>query len=429
MNYNPMQYSLARAENIRQTTQGIGGAVIDFGKQLSAIAKKKDVVKRIDTAYKSALTSFIESATQNGMSSEKAAIEARKRIIKPFSDLEPEAQMKMLVDSSLKADAFLDKIAEENKTKQQTQQKSEAAQKATEPSRSYGPEQPVDLGRGPGSMITEQDVTSEKQAPQYQEQALSRYGEMAAGGEALPQSTKELQNQPAISALPKTPEPQKPMSEYEKASLKLREDANNISRIRANKGDSAEFDKNLRYAQDRQDDVAADQLRYSERLAKLRQAKVKLKAGKKLDDKLLQFMSEEGMNAVSPDVGELDGAISQYQDLLDQVEDVKVQTDETVKELIETKSLARALKKGREKKAEVIREREQENENVVTAAKNWIKGQSPSLFYSNVGPTAGIQKIINELPSENFKSVIQTKVEEARKMNVSDEAIYRRLLQ
>jgi hypothetical protein len=213
--------------------------------------------------------------------------------------------------------------------------------------------------------------------------------------------------------------------------LNLKRASNEIARMKAAKGDTDNIDKNLRWAQDRQDDIESYKMKYSEKLAKLRQAKVKINAGKKLNEEMLQFLTDEGINVAqitrpNADMAELTKAIDNYYNLMSDVDKLEAEADETVKGLVETGNLSKAISKGRKKKEEITTRQTEEKGALLSNAMQWIKTQSPSLFYST-DPEMGIQKIINELPA-NLSSVVKESIDTARNRGVSDEAIYNRLL-
>jgi hypothetical protein len=108
------------------------------------------------------------------------------------------------------------------------------------------------------------------------------------------------------------------------------------------------------------------------------------------------------------------------------VDKLEAEADETVKGLVETGNLSKAISKGRKKKEEITTRQTEEKGALLSNAMQWIKTQSPSLFYST-DPEMGIQKIINELPT-NLNSVVKESIDTARNRGVSDDAIYNRLL-
>lgn len=141
-----------------------------------------------------------------------------------------DASLKLMSDNDSKFEAWLNnQVSEKNK-----KEGASAAEIATKGGRQYGPE--VDTGRG----FTEQTLQREAPPAQYQEQAMARYGEMAARGEAPIQTTKELEQQPSIAAMQKTPPEQiaDPLFDLKRRNLELK-NATEMAREAALKAQAA----------------------------------------------------------------------------------------------------------------------------------------------------------------------------------------------
>lgn len=270
-------------------------------------------------------------------------------------------------------------------------------------------EQPV-----PSEPITEQAITQEPAATTRQ-QAYARYGEEMAAERAPIRTEKELTQQPAIAALPET---EKPLTEYQKMMLKLKEDANKIARVRAARGSSDDYNKNLRWAQDRQDEIAADELKYTEKVTKLRQAKVKMMAGQKLSSIQAQIIAEEGFDPVTVSTDEISSAIEKYSSLLNEVEVNKESADTLLKELAENKNLSKAITAGRETREKGIK-------NIpVNEAMKFIRENVSGKISTTNGST---RQLIDMLP-DNLKGTISTKVNNLKAKGVPDNNILKMLL-
>ena len=430
MPYDPYQFSVARANVIGGMTSGIEKAVVDTASKIAEISKQKGINEKINGLYKETVNRFVTEMKEAdpSISDEKARITAMRKLPSPMEGISSEDNLKNLLAASLSADKYIEELQKTKKSELKTRQAATAAQSAVTGGREYGMPKQIEA---PGGEFEEQNITETAPPARYQEEAMSTYGQMAAEEKVPVQTTSELKEQPAIAALPKRPEPEKPMTEYQKEMLNLKRASNEIARMKAAKGDTDNIDKNLRWAQDRQDDIESYKMKYSEKLAKLRQAKVKINAGKKLNEEMLQFLTDEGINVAqitrpNADMAELTKAIDNYYNLMSNVDKLEAEADETVKGLVETGNLSKAISKGRKKKEEITTRQTEEKGALLSNAMQWIKTQSPSLFYST-DPEMGIQKIINELPV-NLSSVVKESIDTARNRGVSDEAIYNRLL-
>lgn len=416
MAYSPSQTAMARANIFGQAAGNIQNLVINASQNIGKIIKDKNINKRIDAAYQNAANNFVQQAKNVGIDETSAKIKSQYFFRKlSIEGLDTETRVKNLLASGMRAEEYLSRMQSQAEQQRLTQQKATSAQAAVSGGREYGT--PSQIG-APGGTFTEQNITETAPPAQYQEEAIGTYGQMQAEGRAPVQPAKELREQAPIAALPKRPEPPKPMTEYQKAMLKLKKDANDISRMKASKGDTEQLDKNLKWAQDRQDDVAANEMKYNEKLTKLRQAKVKINAGKKLNDEAIDFLTGEGIDATNltgplADMRQLDDAISGYQDLLTTVEDLKSSADETVKALVETRSLSKAISKGREKQGQ---SKEQQKE----AAYRYIKNNATPTLYTSV------DVFLNAIP-RNLRTSVEDEIEEAKSMGASDQEILQAL--
>lgn len=415
MAYDPLNYGLARARIIGNTVGTIGSSIVDAANSIDKIVKQKNANEKVNEVYAKSLSSFADELMKVNPNIDKstATITAMKIYKKPVDELGPEANLKQLVASDVPAQSYLDKMKDQYKEQQKQeglQKTAEAAQQVATGRYYNRPETiqtqvPTTMGGTPEQgTITEQTVTKEEAPATTRQQAYGRYGQMMAEGQAPLRTQKELEQSPAIAALP---EEEKGMTAYQEEMLKLRRDANDIARRRAAKGASEDYNKNLRWSQDRQDDLKADELKYSEKVSKLRSARIKLKAGKTLSPDLESLLAEEGIDPVNPEITKLDESISNYNDLIDQVKLNIDGADALVEELTKSKNLSKAITAGRKKltqrRTDVQQQEQQDLENARTIMQT---------KYKDLLLHGSMDDIIKALP-ENLQSSVQKKVQEA----------------
>ena len=408
VNYNPMQYSLARAQVVDQGIRGTASAVMNFTQNIGKVLKQKDINERLNTAYKTAVEGFVNSAVESDpeMTREKASIAAARFFSKPTPDLDAETNIKLLLDASTRAETQLEKI----KAGAVGRQKTKGAQAAVEPQRRYG------LERDTGQGFTEADVIDERPAPQYQEEAIGRYGESAATGGVPAQTAQELRDQPSIAALPKTPEP---LTAYQKWQMRFKEDQAQRESIakRQAKGDmsSKELDKNLRYVMTKETDYLAGAKSNTEKASKLKSAIIKLKTQMEnnkpplLDASIESDLRSSGYDG-GTDLNSLErGFAAANKMVMDSKAEAK-RFGKMAQELSKGSSLPEAYQAG----------------GTPEQARDEVAGYAEALQFiqTKLAPTLSgvhgtVNQILNQLP-ETLRPVIQEKVEQAKARGYSD---------
>jgi hypothetical protein len=316
-------------------------------------------------------------------------------------------------------------IKAEKEKRDKTRGAAAAQQVATQPTRVS--DSAADLSIGPPEQIA-------KPAPQYQEDALAAYGDLSASGGAPVQETKDLLQQPGIAALPKRPEPDKPLTEYQKWEMKFKEDEVKAKKIedahKTNASDAKDRDANVKWALTTETDYLAGSKTALEKASRLKQAIIKLKAGKVLD--------------INDTAGLTDGPtdLETLQQEYENANDMVARSKEAARKF---GAIAKAVAKG----SSIADASGQYDTAATNSAVSVVKDQAtqaantPPVFNSTPGvlkspvvaamEAAGkkydtsLQMILNRLPSET-RLIIERKVDEARAQGLSDQDIATRLL-
>lgn len=326
-----------------------------------------------------------------------------------------DSSLKMMSDNDTKYAAWLDKQVLD-KTKKEA---SGATQKAVGPGKQYGPE--VETGKG----FTEQDITS-LAPPKTQEEAMGRYGEMASRGEAPIQTTKELQQQPSIAALPKAQKPQKvdPLLDLKKRNLELK---NATEEARAKALRAASQQKTDKPATEGIDDAIKDvmdmrftldrSIRDDMKLISALNTAIKKQEENQWDIQAAQSLSDAGWTGPTDDIQVLkDGLLETRKE--------QARKKNELGELKKTEGLL--IKQGA---GPIAKSRKTASENMLEEATNFIQTNiAPKMS----GMHGSVRQIISQLPPK-YQGPIQEKISDlknqaaARNMMLTDDDIVRML--
>jgi len=402
--YSPYQYSLARAQVAGNAVQGVGSALVDFGTKMSSILQQKDLNKKIAVAYNEAVNSFAARSMEidPSMPREKAVLGAMRFIKKPMDEFGAEANIKLLLDASVRAETYLDGLKTKLDTEQKSKKNAAAAEAAVQLQREYGPEQ--NTGQG----FTEQDLISERSAPQYQEDAMANYGKAAAAGQAPVQTTDQLRQQPSVAALPKRPELDKD-AWYKKARLALDKLKLDADKRKTAKGDEEEINKNIRWASDNAIDLGIQAKKDQNIIAKLKQAALKLGESGILPMNIQQDLSSLGVETEGLSLDEIKDNISKYEDLVEESKTRVTEMEEIKKGLRQGKSLRRALPSKPETEQITATD-------TYTKAIQHIQDKIAPIMSTMNGST---RQLLLQLPEE-YRPVVQEKIRQAKAAGYSD---------
>jgi hypothetical protein len=410
-NYDPMSSSLARANVVGRTTENIGNYIVNFASQIAEISKQRGIESKIEMAHKESVNRFVTELTEAdpSISKEKAMITAMRRLPGPIKGISNEDNLKSLLSASVNADKYIEEFKKTATAKADQQKAATAAQSVTQPQRSYGLER--DTGRG----FTEQNITKEIPAPQYQEQAIGAYGDLSARGEAPIQTAEQLQQQPSIAALPKTPEQEKPLTAYQKWEMKFKEDEAKRKSIedkhKEGKGDAKDRDDNVKWAAGKETDYLAGAKSGTEKASKLKQAIIKLKT-----------QMEKGQPPIleMDDVSELRGmgfdGKTDLESLSEELDSVNKIINSSKAEAKKFGAIAKSVAKGGSVSESYAKFRSDQINIALDAIKR------------NVAPgySGGTEQLLSWLPEE-LKQPIREKIAEAKNRGLTEAEIVRGL--
>jgi hypothetical protein len=241
------------------------------------------------------------------------------------------------------------------------------------------------------STLSRQDITRrERDKPLTQQQ----YAAEALQQPVVP--TNEL-----VGKLPSE------MSEYEKEKLKV--DRMKALRPRAGKDP---ISTEIREETKRYDKIRSEILKYTEKINRLRQARVRLESGKSLDEKMIQALSGVVDNPQNPNIEEINNEIDKLQIYTEGLKETQKEAKSRMTELGKGKSLAQVVTGENEKKQVIVNE-----------ARDYItKNIKP--ISSKVTTT---DKILEYLPSI-YRKAMRERIVELKGRGVRDERIADMLL-
>lgn len=199
----------------------------------------------------------------------------------------------------------------------------------------------------------------------------------------------------------------KEMTEAEREKLK-------IAKMRAQRprAGTDQTSKDIREETKRYDKISSEILRYTEKVNRLRQARVRLESGKGIDEKTILALTGVVTNPENPDINEINSEIDKLQMYTEGLKESQQEARDRITQLGKGKSLAKVVTGEAEKRKAII---SQGFEHI----QNKIKPVT-----SQFTTTA---QIINMLPAM-FKKPMQEKVSEMRGRGMSDKEIADRLL-
>jgi hypothetical protein len=284
-------------------------------------------------------------------------------------------------------------------------------------SRQYSPEKTVTSN---GQEFTEQNITEQSQPPaKYQEEAISRYGTLAAQGQAPILPKKELLEQPSIAALPVTPKKPEddPLFNLKKQNYELRnktemarEAAFRASAARQNKNDQVkegeQVDKAIKTVVDQRFSLDRS-IRDDSKLIGTLNTAIKKMENNTWNSSDMQSLYDVGISGnISSPAALKDLLITTQKEQLQKKADL-AELKRTEKNLIKNSSTP------------LTKSMSQTKQDVDTEAINYLQ--------TNVAPTistmtGSVSQVIDKMPQE-YKSTIQAKVNELKQAAASQNII------
>jgi len=199
----------------------------------------------------------------------------------------------------------------------------------------------------------------------------------------------------------------KEMTEEEKEKLKIAK----MRALRPTAG-TDQTSKDIREETKRDDRLSSEILKYTEKMARLRKARVQLAAGKKLDEKLKQALTGVVSNVENPDIREIDSEIDKIDTYTEGLKESRQEARDRITQLGKGKSLAKVVTQEAEKEKAILKEG-------FNHIQNKIKPVS-----SHFTTTA---QILNMLPAM-YRKAMKGKIDEMRGRGVEDKKIADMLL-
>lgn len=197
------------------------------------------------------------------------------------------------------------------------------------------------------------------------------------------------------------------MTEAERERLKIAKMA--AQRPRAGTDQTS---KDIREETKRDDRLSSEILRYTEKMARLRKARVQLAAGKTLDEKLRQALTGIVSNIENPDIREIDSEIDKIGIYTEGLKESRQQARDRITQLGKGKSISKVVTGEAEKKQKLAKE-----------AHDYIKKNIAQV--SSRATTT--DKILELLPSI-YRKAMKEKIDEMKGRGVRDDRIADMLL-
>lgn len=199
----------------------------------------------------------------------------------------------------------------------------------------------------------------------------------------------------------------KEMTEAEKEKLKIEK----MRALRPTAG-TDQTSKDIREETKRDDRLSSEILKYTEKVNRLRQARVKLAAGKKLDEKLKQALTGVVSNVENPDIREIDSEIDKIDTYTEGLKESRQEARDRITELGKGKSLAKVVTQEAEKEKAILKE-------------------GYDHIQSKIKPVASsfttTAQILNMLPTM-YRKAMKVKIDEMRGRGIEDKRIADMLL-
>jgi hypothetical protein len=197
------------------------------------------------------------------------------------------------------------------------------------------------------------------------------------------------------------------MSEAERERLK-------IDKMRAQRPTAGtdQTSKDIREETKRYDKISSEILRYTEKVNRLRQARVRLESGKGLDEKTILALTGVVTNPENPDINEINSEIDKLQMYTEGLKESQQEARDRITQLGKGKSLAKVVTGEAEKKQKLAKE-----------ASDYIKKNIAQV--SSRATTT--DKILELLPSI-YRKAMKEKIDEMKGRGVRDDRIADMLL-
>lgn len=241
------------------------------------------------------------------------------------------------------------------------------------------------------STLSRQDIMRrERDKPITQQQ----YATEALAEPVVPEST-------LVGKLPSE------MSEAERERLK-------IAKMRAQRprAGTDQASKDIREETKRYDKISSEILRYTEKVNRLRQARVRLESGKGIDEKTILALTGVVTNPENPDINEINSEIDKLQMYTEGLKESQQEARDRITQLGKGKSLAKVVTEEAEKKQKLAKE-----------ASDYIKKNIAQV--SSRATTT--DKILELLPSI-YRKAMKEKIDEMKGRGVRDDRIADMLL-
>jgi hypothetical protein len=300
-----------------------------------------------------------------------------------------------------------------------------AAQSVVGPQRVSNPA--ADLSIGPPEQITTPGAAT-------QEQALSMYGDLTAAGRAPVMKAEDVKQYPEIAALPKAPEPEKPLTAYQKWEMKFKEDDAKAKKIEDSLKSRTQTDKekndNFKWAMNSEIEYLAGSKTAKDKASRLKTALIKLKSGKTLDANEVADLSDG-----PTDLESLQKEYENANDMILASKEAARKFGAMAKLINDGMSPGDAAKKydtdATNSAVSVVKDQATRaaNEPPIFDATPGILKPAIATIVEAAGKKydTNLQVILNRLPSET-RLIIERKIDEARAQGLSDQDIATRLL-